>query len=274
MTVDVSTSPEQQKSPQHKEVPSRQSRRDQQAAEVEAALRLAAEATGERRTQLLNQAIILDVPMARTLASRYYRRGVDSEDVVQIAYVGLVKAANGYRPGPETDFRSYAVPTIRGEIRRYFRDRAWMVRPPRGIQEIQFALTTAEGELALELHRWPTDGELAEAIGVPVADIIDAKRASGCFRPSSLDAPLPSAPTMSVGSTLADESDTYQLVDSIEALRPVVADLPDRHRLILHRRFVDHRTQAEIGIEIGVSQMQVSRLLHEIMITLRSALVA
>jgi RNA polymerase sigma-B factor len=260
---------------QHKE-PSAvvQSRRDQQAAEVEDLLRLAATATGPRRARLLNQAILLDVPMARTLAARYYRRGVDSEDVVQVAYEGLVKAANGYQPGPETDFRSYAIPTIRGEIRRYFRDRAWMVRPPRRIQEIQSDLNVVEGELALRLRRWPTDDELADAIGVPVEHLVDAKRAQGCFRPSSLDAPLPSTPALSLATTLADDCDTYQLVDSIEALKPVVADLPDRHRLILHRRFIEHWTQAEIGAEIGVSQMQVSRLLREIMLTLRSALIA
>ncbi|WBQ08303.1 sigma-70 family RNA polymerase sigma factor [Kribbella sp. CA-293567] len=269
MTTTGSTSLQDKESPAVE-----QRRREQQAAEVERILREAATATGDRRARLLDQAILLDVPMARTLASRYYRRGVDTDDVNQVAYMGLVKAANGYRPGPETDFRSYAIPTIRGEIRRYFRDRAWMVRPPRRIQEIQSELTAAEGELASTLHRWPTDHELADAIGVPVDHVIDAKRAQGCFRPSSLDAPLPSTPTLSLASTLADDCDTYQLVDSIEALRPVVADLPDRDRLILHRRFVDHRTQAEIGAEIGVSQMQVSRLLREIILLLRSALVA
>ncbi|HEY0473773.1 MAG TPA: sigma-70 family RNA polymerase sigma factor [Kribbella sp.] len=212
--------------------------------------------------------------MARTLASRYQRRGVDSDDLAQVAYVGLVKAAHGYRPGPDTDFRSYAIPTIRGEIRRHFRDRAWMVRPPRRIQDLQTAINAAEGELPSILHRWPTEEDLAEAIGVPVEQIIDAQRAQGCFHPVSLDARLTATSSLSLANIVADENDTYRLVDNLEALRPAVADLPPRDRLILRRRFVDHRTQAEIGDEIGVSQMQVSRLLHQILLVLRSALSA
>src|SRR5215207_174256 len=236
--------------------------REDQAAEVERLLRLAAEEQSDRRTELIREAIVLGVPMADTLASRFFRRGVDNEDVAQAAYVGLIKAANGYRPGPDTDFRSYAVPTIRGEIRRHFRDRAWMVRPPRRIQNVQAAMNATEGDLAVALHRWPTTEELAAAIGVPVEHLIDAQSARGCFQPASIEAPLSTAQSMTLANTLADDADTYQLVDTIESLRPVVADLPPRDQLILRRRFVDHLTQAEIGQELGVSQMQVSRLLH------------
>jgi RNA polymerase sigma-B factor len=252
-----------------------QHQRDQQTAEIERLLRLAASAATEsRRARHIQDAIVVGVPMARTLASRYTRRGVDTDDLIQVANVGLVTAANNYRPGPDTDFRSYAIPTIRGEIRRYFRDRAWMVRPPRRIQELQAAISVAEGELATALRRWPTTADLAQAIGVPVEDIVDAQRARGCFHPTSLDAPLSSAPTLSVGTALAEETNTYELVEHIEVLRPVVADLPARDRLILRRRFVDHRTQAEIGAEIGVSQMQVSRLLRDILRMMQSALTA
>lgn len=250
------------------------STRDQQAAELEQLLRAAAEAEGARRDELLDQAIIAGTTLARTLAARYHQRGVDAEDLVQVAYVGLVKAARGYRPGPDTDFRSYAIPTIRGELRRYFRDRAWMVKPPRRIQDLQAAINAAEGELAARLNRWPSYEDLAEAIGVPVEEIIDAQRAHGCFRPISLDSHVPNAPSFTYANLVAAPNDTYQLVDQVEALRPVVADLPDRDRLILRRRFVDHRTQAEIGHEIGVSQMQVSRLLQRILVTMRSALTA
>ncbi|ADB33259.1 RNA polymerase, sigma 28 subunit, FliA/WhiG subfamily [Kribbella flavida DSM 17836] len=248
--------------------------RNQQAAQVERLLRLAAEETGARRTELIEQAVVEGVPMARTLAARYHRRGVDSDDLLQVASVGLVKAAHGYRPGPDTDFRSYAIPTIRGELRRHFRDQAWMVRPPRRIQDLQTAINAAEADLASTLQHWPTTEDLAAAIGVPVEDIVDAQRAQGCFRPASLDAKLTGAPALSLGTVIADKTNTYELVDHIETLRPVVEDLPARDRLILHRRFVDHRTQAEIGEEIGVSQMQVSRLLREILLTLRAALAA
>ncbi|GAA1587827.1 SigB/SigF/SigG family RNA polymerase sigma factor [Kribbella sancticallisti] len=246
--------------------------RDRQAAEVERLLRLAACEQDRRRAALLEEAILAGVPTARAVASRYHRRGVDSDDLFQVAYVGLVKAANGYRPGPDTDFRSYGIPTIQGEIRRHFRDRAWMVRPPRRIQDLQAAINTAEGELAATLHRWPTFQDLADHLGVTLEQIIEAQRAQGCFQPASLDARLSGAPSLSLATLIPDPNDTYQLVDHVEALRPVVADLPARDRLILRRRFVDHRTQAEIGAEIGVSQMQVSRLLRNIMLVMRAAL--
>ncbi|WP_432936236.1 sigma-70 family RNA polymerase sigma factor [Kribbella sp. CA-253562] len=252
----------------------RQELRDQRAAEIEQLLRLAAEAGTHRRASYQDRAVELGLPMAHTLAARYRQRGVDGEDLEQVACVGLVKAVRGYRPGPDTDFRSYAVPTIRGELRKHFRDRAWMVRPPRRIQDLQTAINAVEGELAARLQRWPTTDDLAEAIGVPAEEILDAQRAQGCFRPVSLDARLRSAPDLTLENVISGDTDTYALVEHVETLRPVVDKLPERDRLILRRRFVDHRTQAEIGAEIGVSQMQVSRLLRQIMLVLRSALSA
>jgi RNA polymerase sigma-B factor len=249
----------------------RQHQKGHHAAEVERLLRLAAVESGSRRAELVEQAIVAGVPIANTLARRYQHRGVEHEDLDQIAMVGLVKATRGYRPGPETDFRSYALPTIRGEITRYFRDHAWMVRPPRRIQDLQTAISKAEGELAATLHRWPGNAELAAYLGVPVREVLDAQRAQGCFRPTSLDAKVGDSP-LTLSAVIAERSDTYQLVEQVEALQRVVRELAPRERLILQRRFVDHRTQAEIGSEIGVSQMQVSRLLHEIMVSLRSAL--
>jgi RNA polymerase sigma-B factor len=248
--------------------------RDRQAAEIDHLLRNAAESEEPRRTQLQERAIILGVPMARTLASRYRCRGVDTDDLIQVANVGLVKAVNGYVPGPDTDFRSYAMPTILGEIRRHFRDDAWMVRPPRRIQDLQVAINGIEDELAAKLHRWPTREDLAEALEVPVKQIVDAQRAYGCFHPASLDAGPSASPSLPLADLFADETDTYRLVDQLEILRTAVADLPARDRLIVRLRFVDRRSQAEIGRELGVSQMQVSRLLRRILLVLRSALSA
>jgi len=247
--------------------------RDRLSAEIEHLLRDAAESDEPRRNELHQRAIVLGVPMARTLAWRYRCRGVDLDDLVQVANVGLVKAVKGYLPGPDTDFRWYAMPTIRGELRRHFRDTAWMVRPPRRIQDLQTAINGSESELAAKLHRWPNHQDLAEALDVPVEQIADAQSAQGCFRPVSLDA-APNVSSMASIGNLTDETDTYRLVDQLEVLRPAVADLPVRDRLILQRYFVDHRTQAEIGAEIGVSQMQVSRLLRQILLVLRSALAA
>jgi len=251
-----------------------QHHRGQHAAEVERLLRLAAVESGSRRTELVEQATVAGVPIANTLARRYRHRGVDEEDLNQIAMVGLVKAARGYRPGPDTDFRSYGLPTIRGEILRYFRDQAWMVRPPRRIQDLQAAISAAENELAATLHRWPDDAEVAAYLDVPVREVVDAQRAQGCFRPASLDATVGGSSSLTLSALIPERGDTYRLVEHVESLRPVVQGLAPRDQLILRRRFVDHRTQAEIGTEIGVSQMQVSRLLQEIMLRLRSALLA
>ena len=248
--------------------------RERQSAETERVLREAAGESGDRRSGLLGEAILHGIPMARTLALRYDGRGVDREELFQVAYLGLVKAARGYRPGPETDFRSYAIPTIRGELKRHFRDNAWTVRPPRRIQDLQAAINAVEGEFAAELHRWPSEEELADRLGVPVEQVMDAQRAQGCFRPVSLDAPVAAGSAASLGNLLADLANTFELVDQVETLRPTVAGLGERDKLILRRRMVDHRTQAEIAAEIGVSQMQVSRLLQRIMGTLRAALAA
>jgi RNA polymerase sigma-B factor len=248
--------------------------RSEQAATAERLLREAASATGPRRAELLDQAIVASVPLARTLASRYYRRGVDAEDLDQVAYEHLVKAARNYRPVPGSDFRSFAIPTIRGGIRHHFRDHAWAIKMPRRLQEIQTRLAVTEAALATRLERWPTGHELADALGLDVQEVVEAQRAQGCFNPSSLDIPLHDDSSMTRGQLVADPADTYQLIDQIESLRPVVDNLPARDRLIFQRRFLEHRTQAEIGHEIGVTQMQVSRLLGRIMLQLRLALSA
>jgi RNA polymerase sigma-B factor len=246
--------------------------REEQRALTEALLRQASMAAGGRREDLLTEAIVQGSSMARSLALRYDGRGVEREELFQVAYVGLVKAAHGYRPGPDTDFRSYAFPTIRGELRRHFRDNAWVVRPPRRVQDLQASINAVEGELAARLHRWPTAQELAVRLDVPLREIADAQRAIGCFRPMSLDAPLRSDGTAaSLGGLLREPANTFELVDHLEALRPAVHDLGDRDKLILRRRMVDHWSQAKIASEIGVSQMQVSRLLSRIMRVLRAA---
>ncbi|MGW1346748.1 sigma-70 family RNA polymerase sigma factor [Kribbella sp. NPDC002412] len=247
---------------------------EQRRTMIEALLRQASTAVGDCREDLLREAVVQGSAMARSLALRYDGRGVEREELFQVAYVGLVKAVHGYRPGPDTDFRSYAFPTIRGEIKRHFRDNAWAVRPPRRIQNLQASINAAEGELAARLYRWPTDQELAERIGVPLEELRDAQGALGCFQPMSLDAPLRADSSMSLGSSMPAQEDTFELVDQLQTLLPAVESLGARDKLILRRRMIDHWSQAEIASEIGVSQMQVSRLLRRIMGVLRSALAA
>jgi RNA polymerase sigma-B factor len=247
--------------------------RADEAATLENLLRAADAASGCRREQLLEQAIVAGVSLARTLARRYRGRGVDDEDLEQIALEYLVKAVRNYHPTDGSDFRSYAVPTIRGGIRHHFRDNAWAVKLPRRLQETQTRVNQIEASLAAKLNRWPTHHDLAAALGVEVTAIIEAEQARGCFQPASLDAPVRGdGASRNLSQLVADPGDTYELVDQVQSLLPIVNELPARDRHILQRRFVDHYTQAEIGSEIGVSQMQVSRLLRNIMLQLRVAL--
>jgi RNA polymerase sigma-B factor len=254
--------------------PATVSSRRSEAVRLERLLRSAHATGGQRREDLLNEAIVAGLPLARTLARRFRGRGVDDEDLEQIAIEHLIRAVRNYKPAEDSDFRSYAVPTIRGGIRHHFRDNAWAIKLPRRLQEVQSRVNAVQTAMALELGRWPTYAELAEATGIPVEDVRAAEQARGCFQPTSLDADRSTEGTWTLGSQLADPGNTYELVDQVHSLWPVVNDLPERDRLILRRRFVDHLTQAEIGAEIGVSQMQVSRRLRMIIDRLQLALTA
>jgi RNA polymerase sigma-B factor len=225
-----------------------------------------------RRQELLDQVILLNAPVARSIASRYRRKGVDEDDLEQVAYLGLVKAANGYRPDASTAFLSYAVPTIRGELKRYFRDCAWTVRPPRRVQEMQGSIAAAEPQLTQQLGHLPTDEETAEALGTEPEEVAEAASVRGCFTALSLDAPAAPDNGARLVDTVADAEDGYELVENVHTLAPAVSDLDDRDRKILALRFCGGLTQEEIGNELGVSQMQVSRLLRGILDRLREDL--
>jgi RNA polymerase sigma-B factor len=227
-----------------------------------------------RHQQLLDQVVILNAPVARSIASRYRSKGVDSDDLEQVAYLGLVKAANGYKLDASTAFLSYAVPTIRGELKRYFRDCAWTVRPPRRVQEMQGSIAAAEPELIQRLGHVPTDEETAAALGTDPAEIAEASSVRGCFSTLSLDAPGAPEGGTSLLDTVADAEDGYDLVEDVQTLTPAVAGLGDRDKRILELRFRNGFTQEEIGQELGVSQMQVSRLLRGILDRLRTDLAA
>ncbi|MDX6260989.1 MAG: polymerase sigma-B factor [Kribbellaceae bacterium] len=248
---------------------------DSQTLIADSTQELLAEADGvadPRRQELLDEVIILNAPVARSIASRYRRKGVDSDDLEQVAYLGLVKAANGYRPDASTAFLSYAVPTIRGELKRYFRDCAWVVRPPRRVQEMQGSIAAAEPELTQQLGHLPTDQETAEALGTDPGEVAEATSVRGCFNTLSLDAPAAADNGARLVDTVADAEEGYELVENVHTLAPAVSDLDDRDRQILALRFCGGLTQEEIGNELGVSQMQVSRLLRGILDRLRKEL--
>ena len=211
--------------------------------------------------------------VARDVARRYHGRGIPVEDLEQVAYVGLVKAVKGYEPGRGDDFLSYAVPTVRGELRRHFRDLGWVVRPPRSIQELQSKVTEAEGDLYQEFGRCPRPSEIAARLDVPADLVIEALAANGCFAPTSLDtAPGGATEVIGIGEKMGADDPSFEAAEARVALAPLMSDLTDRERLMLEMRFFRGCTQAEIGAAIGITQMQVSRLLSALLARLRDRL--
>lgn len=237
-------------------------------------VRAAAETSPEARKELQDRVVVLNQQVAANIASRYRQRGLDAEDLGQVAALALVKAVRGYRPDRGRDFLSFAVPTIRGEIRRHFRDHGWLVRPPRHLQEVQLQLRAAEGSLTQRLARRPTAAETATELQLKVSDVRDAELARGCFHATSLDAPVSPGFTDTVADRLSHLDPELEAVENRIALQPLLAGLTARERSILTMRFVDGRTQKDIGAVIGVSQMQVSRLLTGILAKLRGQLCA
>jgi RNA polymerase sigma-B factor len=222
------------------------------------------------RQALLDEAIELNLSIAHSIATRFRGRGVEPDDLDQVAYLGLVKAARSYDPSTDTPFLAYAVPTIRGEVKRYFRDCSWTVRIPRRLQELQGTIASVRPQLVQELHRDPSLQEIADEIGADVNDVEAAIAADGCFSVLSLDRPVDGDSTANLADTIADEEDTsFEQTEAVAVLEPVLSDLAPRERKILELRFVEGHTQADIGAEIGVSQMQVSRLLRGILDRLR-----
>ncbi|TDW24347.1 sigma-70 family RNA polymerase sigma factor [Kribbella kalugense] len=225
------------------------------------------------RRELLGQVIELNIEIARGIASRFRGRGAESDDLEQVAYLGLVKAAQHYRLDVGTPFIGFAIPTIRGEVKRYFRDCAWTVRIPRRLQELQGLIRARLPLLEQLLGRDATPAEIAEALGRDLADVEQALAARGCFNVLSLDRPYQDDDCLALSDLVAAEA--YNSLDQLEAvdmLRPVLKDLGPRERRVLELRFVEGWTQTEIGKDIGVSQMQVSRVLSRILRDLRDQL--
>ena len=227
------------------------------------------DATGPTRRILLDELIEVNMGVARSVAARYRNRGVGPDDLDQVAYAALVRAAHAFDPGAGHDFLSYAVPSMRGEVRRYFRDCGWMVRPPRRIQELQARITGVESDLASRLGRPPRSDELADELAEPVRDVEEALAANGCFTPTSLDQVIHEDDATSIGNGLADEEGGYDVAEARVALGPALRRLQERDRRIVTMRFFGQFTQQEIADDIGVTQMQVSRLLSRIIGMLR-----
>ncbi len=219
---------------------------------------------------LRERMVLTALPLADAIALRYAGRGIETDDLLQVARTALVKAVHRYQPGTGPGFAAFAAPTISGEVKRWFRDHGWSVRPPRRIQELRAALVTEEERLRHHLARDPHDTEIAAALTVTADDIAEARSCSAGYHATSLDAPTPA------GTPLADHLLTTEnhttAIDLHHALRHAITHLTDRERLVLRLRFVDELTQTQIGDAIGVSQMQVSRILRTTLTRLRTHL--
>ena len=229
-------------------------------------------ARAAERAALLDELVEANIGVARSIARRYRNRGVGEDDLEQVACLALVRVARSYDHSTGHDFLSYAVPSIRGEIQRYFRDLGWMVRPPRRVQEMQSRISACESGLSTELGHPPTPAELAEELGEDEADVLEAMGANGCFAPTSLDQVVGATETTSIGDQLGVSERGLAAAEARVVLRPVVRRLSARDRRILDMRFFGGCTQQEIAAEIGVTQMQVSRLLGSLMTRLREEL--
>ena len=227
------------------------------------------------RADLLEELVCLNMPVARSVASRFFHRGVDADDLLQVAYAALTKAARDFDPRRHADFLAYAVPTIRGELKKHFRDRGWTVRPPRRVQETQIRIGRAESELQQQLGRSPRPSELAAHLDLDLEDVVEAMSADGCFTPASLDrtlAGIDGTGVGTIGDLLGQLDPGAAAAEARTALAPVVRNLKQRDQLILYLRFFEERTQQEIADQLGVTQMQVSRLLARILRDLRQGL--
>lgn len=227
----------------------------------------------QRHDEAAREALVQQfMPLARSLARRYGRSSEPFEDLLQVASLGLLKALDRFDPQRGHPFPSFAVPTILGEMRRYFRDSGWAVHMPRGTQERALKVRNAQERLTNDRGHAPTVGQLAEYLELDTEEVLDALQAIHAYETLSLDAPPPGAEdnVASYGDTLGEEDGRYELIELDATVTAALAHVPVRERLILRLRFVEELTQAEIADRVGISQMQVSRLLRQSLDQLRA----
>jgi RNA polymerase sigma-B factor len=231
------------------------------------------------RERLREELIAGYLPVAHHIARKYGARGQSLDDLEQVASVGLVLAVDRFDPGRDVDFLSFAVPTMTGEVLRYFRDRATTIRLPRRLRQLQGQIYDAAAELAQHHGRAARPSEIAHHLGVDIDVVLDGLAAQGAGYTASLDEPVndDNAGRDSTGlarfaGALGEIEPEFDLVEHRTALAPLLAELPERERQILVMRFFGGMTQTEIGQRIGISQMHVSRLLSRTLSRLRRQL--
>ncbi|MFG2636488.1 RNA polymerase sigma factor SigF [Streptomyces sp. NPDC048362] len=223
-----------------------------------------------------NTLIEMNMSLVRFAAGRFRGRGDDMEDVVQTGMIGLIKAIDRFELSREVEFTSFALPYILGEIKRFFRDTTWAVHVPRRLQELRVELAKAREELSSRLDRDPTVAELATLLNISTGEVAEAQLAANGYNSSSLDTALTGDGPEGGEAVLADfigmEEEGLRLVEDFHTLAPLMAELSERDRRIIHMRFVEEATQAEIGERLGCSQMHVSRLIKRIITRLRQGM--
>jgi RNA polymerase sigma-B factor len=239
-------------------------------------LRLAVlEPGSEEHTYVRDTLIELNLPLVRYASARFRSRNEPMEDIVQVGTIGLIKAIDRFDPERGVEFPTFAMPTVVGEIKRFFRDTSWSVRVPRRLQELRLALTKAGDELSQRLDRSPTVAELATCLGVSEEDVVEGLAVGNAYTASSLDS---GSGEEDGDGPLADrlgyEDLALEGVEYRESLKPLLAKLPPRERRIIMLRFFGNLTQSQIGEEIGISQMHVSRLLTRTLTQLREGLIS
>lgn len=226
---------------------------------------------GRQRERIVSRCL----PLADHVASHFARRGEGLDDLVQVARLGLMNAINRFDPAKGPSFIGFAVPTMMGEVRRYFRDYSWGMRVPRRLRELHVQISRTTGDLAQKLGRAPTAGELSQVLEVPREEIVECLVAGDAYRLDSLDAPLGadgSGTPRLVADSVGGIDPQIEHITNREALRVLVTGLPRREREVLRMRFFESMTQSQIADHIGVSQMQVSRILANTLRSLRDQL--
>ena len=210
--------------------------------------------------------------LAKRLASRYRNRGEPSDDLEQVANLGLVMAVLRYDPSHGVSLIDFATPTIIGELRKHFRDKCWSVRPPRRLQELRPRVRETQQELEQKLGRAPTSTEVADALGLTAQELADVERAATGYQPLSLEHPTGEGSSTTLGHLIPDDDDDLSNLMDEMTVHTLLDCLTPRQRKIIELRYFSEMTQQEIADEIGVSQVQVSRLLSQILRRLRHVL--
>lgn len=229
-----------------------------------------AEPDSAEQAALRNELIARCIPLADHIARKFSGRGEPFDDLTQVARVGLVHAVDRFDISRGSNFLSFAVPTIMGEVRRYFRDNTWAMRVPRRVKETHLRIGAAVDSLSQSLGRSPTAKEIAAELDVDPDEVTQAVIAGNAYQPTSIDAASVGRDTdASLLDTLGEEEAQFDRVEEYVAIRPLLAGLPERERRILTMRFFESMTQTQIAQQMGISQMHVSRILAKTLARLR-----